>query len=130
MENLEIRLASVADYDAVVELSRATYEDKADEDHDYIPNRFHGWLSEPKRAVFVAEMEEQIVGLRSFVVVNDDQSSTCDVEKIHPKFRSQGLQIKMIEANRDFIRKKIPECGQRTLLRSKEVLYTATRAVC
>lgn len=62
MEDLEIRLASVADYGAVVELSRATYEDKADEDHDYIPNRFHGWLSERKRAVFVAEMDEKIVG--------------------------------------------------------------------
>lgn len=123
MENLEIRLASVADYDAVVELSHATYEDKADEDHDYIPNRFHGWLSEPKRAVFVAEMEEQIVGLRSFVVVNDDQSSTCDVEKIHPKFRSQGLQIKMIEANRDFIRKKYPNVA-RELFYAPKKFYT------
>lgn len=123
MEDLEIRLASVADYDAVVELSRATYEDKADEDHDYIPNRFHGWLSERKRAVFVAEMDEKIVGLRSYVVVNGDQSSACDVEKIHPKFRKQGLQIKMIEANREYIRKNYPNVT-RELFYAPKKFYT------
>lgn len=108
MEDVEIRPASLSDYDAVLELSRATYEDKAYEDHDCIPSRFNGWLSEPKRAVFVAQIDDRIVGFRTFAIVNDGRSSACDVEKIHPKFRSQGLQIKMVEANRDFIRKNYP----------------------
>lgn len=108
MEEVEIRPASHSDYDAVFELSRATYEDKADEDHDCIPSRFRDWLTEAKRAVFVAEIDDRIVGFRTFAIVNDGQSSACDVEKIHPKFRSQGLQIKMVEANRDFIRKNYP----------------------
>lgn len=123
MEGVEIRLASVADYDALVELSRATYEDKADEDHDYIPNRFQGWLTEPKRAVFVAEIDDQIVGLRSFAIVNDGRSSACDVEKIHPKFRRQGLQIKMIEANREFIHKNYPNVT-RELFYAPKKFYT------
>lgn len=112
MEEVEIRPASLGDYDAVVELSRATYENKGDEDHDSIPTRFNGWLTEPKRAVFVAQIDDRIVGLRTFAIVNDGRSSACDVEKIHPQFRRQGLQIKMIEASRNFIRKNYPNVAR------------------
>lgn len=108
MEDVEIRPASLSDYDAVLELSRATYEEKGDEDHDRIPGRYNEWLSEPKRATFVAEIDDRIVGFRTFAIVNDGRSSACDVEKIHPKYRRQGLQIKMVEANREFIRKNYP----------------------
>ena len=112
MEEVEIRPASLGDYDAVMELSRATYENKGDQDHDCIPTRFNGWLTEPKRAVFVAQIDDRIVGLRTFAIVNDGRSSACDVEKIHPQFRRQGLQIKMIEVSRNFVRKNYPNVAR------------------
>lgn len=72
MEDLEICFVFVVDYDVVVEFFCVIYEDKVDEDYDYIFNRFYGWFLECKWVVFVVEMDEKIVGLWSYVVVNGD----------------------------------------------------------
>lgn len=72
MEDLEICFVFVVDYDVVVEFFCVIYEDKVDEDYDYIFNRFYGCFLECKWVVFVVEMDEKIVGLWSYVVVNGD----------------------------------------------------------
>ena len=118
MEEVEFRLAAESDLDSVLELSRAICEIPSDEDHDFVANRFRAWLTEPKRSVFVAEVGDKIVGLRTFVIVNEGRSSVCDAERILPELARQGLLFRMVDANRDFIRKNYPNvCFERYFAR-------------
>jgi len=121
MDDLEIRPASESDLDAVMKLCRAIYEHKDEMDHECIPLKFSGWLTEPKRSVFVAQMKDRIVGFRTFAIVNDGRSSVCDAEKIHPQFRRQGLQIQVVEANREFIRKNYPNVSREFFYAPKQL---------
>lgn len=121
MDVLEIRPASENDFHAVMQLSRLTYEDKAEGEHDCIPHKFNGWLTEPKRSTFVAQLGDRIVGFRTFAIVNEGRSSVCDVEKINPQFLRQGVQIKMIEANREFIRQNYPNVSREFFYAPKQL---------
>lgn len=121
MKHLEIRPASESDFTAVVNLSRVTYEDRFEAEHDCIPNRFKNWLTEPKRASFVAELGDRVVGFRTFVVVNEGRSSSCDAERIHPQFRRQGLQTQLVGANREYIRENYPNVSRELFYAPKQV---------
>ena len=121
MQHLEIRPASEDDFSAVVKLSRATFEDRAEADHDYIPNRFNDWLVEPKRSAFVAVIKDRVVGFRTFAIVNEGKSSVCEAEMIHPDFRRDDLQIQLIEANREFIRKNYPNVSREFFYAPKQL---------
>ena len=130
MQHLEVRPASESDLDAVMKLCRATYEDRTEADHDFLPNRFNDWLTEPKRSVFVAEIKGRIVAFRTFAIVNEGRSSVCDSEKIHPQFRRQGLQVQVVEANREFIRENYPSvsreffCAPKQLYARRQELFS------
>lgn len=121
MQRLEVRLASEDDLDAVMKLARAIYEDRHEGDHDFTPNRFNDWLTEPKRSVFVAEIKDRVVGFRTFAIVNAGRSSMCDAEKIDPQFRRQGLQVQMVQANREFIRKNYPNVSREFFYAPKQL---------
>lgn len=121
MKHLEIRPASESDFTAVVNLSRVTYEDRLEAEHDCIPNRFKNWLTEPKRSSFVAELGDRVVGFRTFVVVNEGRSSACDAERIHPQFRRQGLQTQLVGANREYVRENYPNVSRELFYAPKQV---------
>ena len=121
MKHLEIRPALESDFDAVINLSRVTYEDRLEAEHDCIPHKFKDWLTEPKRSAFVADLRGRIVGFRTFIIVNEGRSSVCDVEKIHPQFRREGLQIQMVEANREFIRENYPKVSREFFYAPKQI---------
>lgn len=53
MEEVEICFVFLGDYDVVVEFFCVIYENKGDEDYDFIFIRFNGWFMEFKRVVFV-----------------------------------------------------------------------------
>lgn len=121
MKHLKIRPALEDDLPAIVKLSRTTFDDRTEADHDYTPNRFNDWLVQPKRSVFVAVIKDRIVGFRTFAIVNEGRSSVCDAEFAHPDFRRDDLQIRLVEANREFIRQNYPNVSREFFFAPKQL---------
>ena len=104
---IECRLASAADYEEVLEMSEGMYDG-----YDYLPSVFHQWLKEPYRLVFVAELEEKLVGLRSVSIISGGTTCTAQALRIHPNYRGKHLGSYLEKATQDYIRHNYPSVRQ------------------
>ena len=100
---IQCRLASAADYEEVLEMSEGIYNG-----YDYLPFVFHQWLKEPNRLVFVAELEEKLVGLYSTSIISGGTTCTSQAIRIHPKYRGKRLGSYVVKSMHNYIRLNFP----------------------
>ena len=100
---LQCRLASADDYEEVLEMSKGIYNG-----YDYLPFVFHQWLEEPNRLVFVAQLEEKLVGLYSTSIISGGTSCTSQALRIHHKYRGKRLGSYLENGLYDYIRRNYP----------------------
>ncbi|XP_072573183.1 probable N-acetyltransferase 16 [Paramormyrops kingsleyae] len=79
-------LASPGDYDDVVAISDGIYEG-----NDYLPHRYHSWMTEPHRVVILAKRDGKLVGLESGLIVDGGSTVVLEGLRVCPSERGQGL---------------------------------------
>ena len=103
MKDVVVRVARASDYEAVVEMSQGIYEG-----HDYFPCVFLQWLKKQNRAIFVAELDSKLIGLRALHIVDDGKTFISQGLRIHPNFRGKGLSSHLINSVHEYIRQNYP----------------------
>ena len=104
---IQCRLASAADYEEILEMSEGIYDG-----YDYLPFVFHQWLKEPNRLVFVAQLEEKLVGLSSISIISGGTTCTCQALRIHPNYRGKRLGSYLEKAIYNYMRCNYPSVRQ------------------
>ncbi|XP_068128237.1 probable N-acetyltransferase 16 isoform X2 [Hyperolius riggenbachi] len=83
---MEFVPATAEDYEEVMSISEGIYNGK-----DYLPFRYHAWLKEPNRRMFLCKKEGKIVGFRSFLLVDDGETAVVQGLRVAPWARGQGI---------------------------------------
>uniref|UniRef100_A0A3B3QXM9 N-acetyltransferase domain-containing protein n=1 Tax=Paramormyrops kingsleyae TaxID=1676925 RepID=A0A3B3QXM9_9TELE len=108
-------LASPGDYDDVMAISDGIYEG-----NDYLPHRYHSWMTEPYRVVILAKRDGKLVGLASGLIV--DGGSTVFLEGMRVCSREQGRGFAgVIQRFTDqYIRQLYPNVRMKRLVRGED----------
>ncbi|XP_078283936.1 putative N-acetyltransferase 16 [Rhinoraja longicauda] len=85
-QGLEFCLAQEADYEEVMSISTDIYGGL-----DYLPARYHAWLREATRRVFLAKKEGRVVALVSVSVVDDGRTAVVEGLRVAPAERGRGI---------------------------------------
>ncbi|XP_044139205.1 histidine N-acetyltransferase-like [Bufo gargarizans] len=78
--------ATAEDYEELISMSRGLYNGL-----DYLPFRYHSWLKEPQRTMFVAKCEGKVVGFTSIVLVDDGTTAGVEDLRVAPWIRGHGV---------------------------------------
>ncbi|XP_075715305.1 putative N-acetyltransferase 16 [Rhinoderma darwinii] len=78
--------ATAEDYEEVMSISGGIYNGT-----DYLPFRYHDWLKDPQRRMFLAKCEEKVVGFESFIVVDDGATAVVEGLRVAPWMRGCGV---------------------------------------
>ncbi|XP_066449869.1 probable N-acetyltransferase 16 [Eleutherodactylus coqui] len=78
--------ATAEDYEEVMSISGGIYNGV-----DYLPFRYHAWLKDPQRRMFLAKCEGKVVGFESFILVDDGTTAVVEGLRIAPWMRGRGL---------------------------------------
>ena len=104
---MNVRPAVESDYEAVVELSQGIYDGL-----DYLPIVFHKLLTEPNRVLFVAELEEKIIGTEFIFVVDEGETAIEGAWRIHPKYRGRGLGSQLARLVLEYVKQNYPRVSR------------------
>ncbi|KAG9468351.1 hypothetical protein GDO78_022885 [Eleutherodactylus coqui] len=78
--------ATAEDYEEVMSISGGIYNGV-----DYLPFRYHAWLKDPQRRMFLAKCEGKVVGFESFILVDDGTTAVVEGLRVAPWMRGRGL---------------------------------------
>ncbi|EDO43639.1 predicted protein, partial [Nematostella vectensis] len=101
---IKVRLALESDYKLVVEMSKGIYGEL-----DYLPKCYHVWLRQPNRHMFVAVDGEQIVGLTSAWLIDNEKTLLSQAGRVNPDYRGQGVYRKLEKEKCKFVKEKYPK---------------------
>ncbi|XP_076829736.1 histidine N-acetyltransferase-like isoform X3 [Brachyhypopomus gauderio] len=79
-------LARPQDYDEVMAISEGIHEG-----NDYLPHRYHTWMTEPDRVVIIARRDGKLVALNSAVVVDGGQTVVIEGLRVCLSERGRGV---------------------------------------
>ncbi|XP_056317359.1 N-acetyltransferase 16, like [Danio aesculapii] len=85
-DGLTFYLARPEDYDDVMAISHDIYGGM-----DYLPHRYHSWITEPGRVVIIARRDEKLVALESGLVVDGGETVVVEGLRVSPHERGCGL---------------------------------------
>ncbi|XP_030635070.1 histidine N-acetyltransferase-like [Chanos chanos] len=85
-DGLTFWLARPEDYDDVMAISEGIYWGD-----DYVPHRYHTWMTEPNRVVILARRERKLVALESGLVVDGGQTVVGEGLRVCPTERGRGV---------------------------------------
>ena len=131
---MNVRPAVKSDYEAVVELSQGIYDGL-----DYLPVVFHEWLTQPKRVLFVAEMEGEIIGAESMFFIDEGETAIGGAWRIHPRYRGRRLGSKMTGLILECVKQHYPKVFQlrlagnlnvdpnKTILQCTRLIFSVTK---
>lgn len=103
-EKVAVRLANAGDFDEVLKLSK-----KMEDTFDYVPYRFHKWLTEPNRINIVAEKGSKVVGFMGMSVVDCDESVVIEGGRVDPNHRNKGIIALIMSLGFELTRQKFPK---------------------
>ncbi|PIO26984.1 hypothetical protein AB205_0005180, partial [Aquarana catesbeiana] len=86
MTHLDFVPATAEDYRELMSISVGIYKGI-----DYLPYRYHAWLKDHRRRMFVAKTEGRIVGFESFLLVDDGETAVAQGLRLAPWMRGKGL---------------------------------------
>ncbi|XP_066449868.1 probable N-acetyltransferase 16 [Eleutherodactylus coqui] len=78
--------ATAEDYEEVMSISGGIYNGV-----DYLPFRYHAWLKDPQRRMFLAKCEGKVVGFESFILLDDGTTAVVEGLRVAPWMRGRGL---------------------------------------
>ncbi|XP_068128235.1 probable N-acetyltransferase 16 [Hyperolius riggenbachi] len=84
--SIEFVPAAAEDYDEVMSFSGGIYNGT-----DYLPFRYHAWLKDHRRHMFLAKSEGKIVAFESFVLVDDGETAVAKALRVAPWMRGRGI---------------------------------------
>lgn len=83
---IEFVPATAEDYEDVMSISGGIYNGT-----DYLPFRYHAWLKDPQRRMFLAKCEGKVVGFESFLLVDDGTTAVLEGLRVAPWIRGRGV---------------------------------------
>ncbi|XP_068129515.1 probable N-acetyltransferase 16 [Hyperolius riggenbachi] len=86
MAPVEFVPSTAEDYEELMSISEGIYNGI-----DYLPFRYHAWLKDPKRHMFLGKSEGRIVGFGSFLLVDEDETAVVEGLRVSPWLRGQGV---------------------------------------
>ncbi|XP_048884685.1 N-acetyltransferase 16, like isoform X9 [Brienomyrus brachyistius] len=96
-------LASPGDYDDVMAISDGIYEG-----NDYLPHRYHSWMTEPHRLVILAKRDGKLVALESRLIVEGGSTVVLEGLRVCPSERGRGLAGVIFRFADQYIRQLYP----------------------
>lgn len=103
-EKVAVRLANASDFDEILKLSK-----KMEDTFDYVPYRFHKWLTEPNRFNIVAEKGSKVVGFMGVSVVDCEESVVIEGGRVDPNHRHKGIMTSITSLGFELTRQKFPK---------------------
>ncbi|KAI4886533.1 hypothetical protein NFI96_026385 [Prochilodus magdalenae] len=85
-DGLTFWLAKPQDYDEVMAISEDIYDG-----NDYLPHRYHIWLTELDRVTIIARRDGRLVALESGLVVDGGQTVVLEGLRVCPNERGRGV---------------------------------------
>uniref|UniRef100_A0A672QIB5 Histidine N-acetyltransferase-like n=1 Tax=Sinocyclocheilus grahami TaxID=75366 RepID=A0A672QIB5_SINGR len=85
-DGLTFCLARPEDYDDVMAISQDIYGG-----NDYLPRRYHSWMTEPGRVVIIARRDRKLVALESGLLVDGGETVIVEGLRVCPNERGCGL---------------------------------------
>ncbi|XP_063786229.1 histidine N-acetyltransferase-like [Pseudophryne corroboree] len=78
--------ATAEDYEEVMSISGGIYKGT-----DYLPYRYHAWLKDPRRRMYLAKCDDKVVGFESFLLVDGGVTAVVEGLRVAPWMRGQGV---------------------------------------
>ncbi|XP_075199293.1 histidine N-acetyltransferase-like [Anomaloglossus baeobatrachus] len=78
--------ATAEDYEEVMSISGGIYNGT-----DHLPFRYHAWLKDPHRRMFLAKCKGKVVGFESFILVDHGTTAVLESLRVAPWMRGQGV---------------------------------------
>ncbi|KAE8620251.1 hypothetical protein XENTR_v10010164 [Xenopus tropicalis] len=103
LPDAQILPATARDYKEVMSISKGIYCGA-----DPLPSRYHEWLADPKREMFVAKSEGKVVGFMSFLLVDDGTTAVAEALRVAPWMRGRGIAGAIQQFSLDFLRSNYP----------------------
>ena len=104
---MAVRLANASDFDEILKLSK-----KMEDTFDYVPYRFHNWLTEPNRINIVAEKGSKVVGFMGMSVVDCEESVVIEGGRVVPNHRNRSIIMLLRSLGFMLAREKFPKVAR------------------
>ncbi|XP_075061898.1 histidine N-acetyltransferase-like [Mixophyes fleayi] len=107
--------ATAEDYDELMSISSGIYNGT-----DYLPHRYHAWLKDPRRRMFLAKSEGKVVGFESFLLVDGGVTAVLEGLRVAPWLRGRGVAGVMEKFCIDTLHSDHPEVKTIRLTRGQD----------
>ncbi|KAJ8254829.1 hypothetical protein GJAV_G00197800 [Gymnothorax javanicus] len=105
-------LARPEDYDDVMGISGNIYDG-----YDYLPHRYHSWMTEPDRVVILAKKEGKLMALESGLVLDGGHTVLVEGLRVCPSERGKGIAGVIQRFVDQYIRRIYPSVRVKRLTR-------------
>uniref|UniRef100_A0A8C5MES9 N-acetyltransferase domain-containing protein n=1 Tax=Leptobrachium leishanense TaxID=445787 RepID=A0A8C5MES9_9ANUR len=112
---MQILQATAGDYEGVIAISEGVFMGI-----DYLPFRYHAWLKDPQRRMFVAKLEEKVVAFDSFLVVDGGVTAVLQGLRVAPWLRGRGVAGIIQKFTLDTLRLDHPDVTKIRLTRTED----------
>ncbi|KAK6466451.1 putative N-acetyltransferase 16 [Huso huso] len=109
---IEFCLAREEDYDDVMAISHGIYSGM-----DYLPARYHLWMKEPHRLVFLGKRRGRVIALESTILVDGGETVIVEGLRVAPEERGRGVAGLIQSHVAQFIKTYYPRVRTRRLTR-------------
>ncbi|XP_058250146.1 N-acetyltransferase 16, like [Hemibagrus wyckioides] len=111
-EGLTFWLARPQDYEEVMAISHDIYQG-----NDYLPHRYHTWMTEHDRVVIIGRKNGKLVALDSALVVDGGQTVVLEGLRVCPSERGQGVAGVIQRVTDSYIKQVYPSVTTKRLTR-------------
>ncbi|XP_026871356.2 N-acetyltransferase 16, like isoform X1 [Electrophorus electricus] len=105
-------LARPQDFDEVMAISNGIYGGK-----DYLPHRYHTWMTEPGRVVIIARRSGKLVALDSGLVVDGGQTVVMEGLRVCMSERGHGVAGVIQQVTDSYVKQVYPSVNTKRLTR-------------
>ncbi|XP_066538124.1 N-acetyltransferase 16, like isoform X2 [Hoplias malabaricus] len=114
-DGLTFWLATMQDYDEVMAISEDIYGG-----NDYLPHRYHSWMTEPDRVTIIARRDGQLVALESGLVVDGGTTVVVEGLRVCPSERGHGVAGVIQRMTDRYIKQVYPNVNTKRLTRGDD----------
>ncbi|XP_060730453.1 N-acetyltransferase 16, like [Tachysurus vachellii] len=112
-EGLTFWLARPQDYEEVMAISHDIYQG-----NDYLPHRYHTWMTEHDRVVIIGRRNGKLVALDSALVVDGGQTVVLEGLRVCPSERGHGVAGVIQRVTDSYIKHVYPSVTTKRLTRN------------
>ncbi|XP_053572085.1 probable N-acetyltransferase 16 [Bombina bombina] len=115
LDEIHVFPALAGDYDDVMSISGGIYNGM-----DYLPFKYHSWLKDPLRKMFVAKSKGKMVAFESFLLVDGGVTAVLQGLRVAAWMRGQGVAGIIQNYCYDTLRSAHPEVKRVRLTRAED----------